>query len=263
MGSINLNGTHLYYEQEGHGPPLVLIAGYTADVSAWMRVRRKLARHFKLFMFDNRGAGRSDSPDTPYTIDHMADDAMAFIEALGLHRPHILGHSMGGAIAQTLAFHHPLSIGRLVLANTFIKMRAAPACALRYFFKMRAQGMPQVAAFEGSMPWLFSSALLHNQPQIDALLQLVQTYPFPQGITGQKRQLEAIMQFNSKNWFRHIACPTLVIQGGEDIICPGDSQLLADGIAGARLVTFDHQAHMAPIESPDEFAEAVLSFLIE
>ena len=261
MSKIHVNGIDLYYEQEGRGAPLVLISGYTTDLSAWTLIRQELAKHFQLFMFDNRGAGRSDSPDSPCTIDVMADDTRALIEALRLHRPYILGQSMGGAIAQTLAFKYPESTGKLILANTFIRLREASAFSLRYFFKLRSQGMPLAETLEGSLPWLFSSAFLKNKAQTREFIQLVEKYPYLQSLVGQKRQLEAILQFDSEPWFKKISVPTLIIEGGDDIICPADSQRLAEGILGARLVSFPNQAHMLPIEKPAEFVDAILSFL--
>lgn len=261
MSKTHVNGINLYYEQEGTGSPLVLISGYTTDVSAWALIRQELAKHFQIFMFDNRGVGRSDYTDSPYTIDTMAEDARAFIESLHLHKPHILSHSMGGAIAQTLAFKHPTSIGKLILANTLIQLCEAPAFALRYFTKMRSQGMPLITMTEGSLPWLFSGAFLKDKEQVSGFMQLVENYPHSQSLVGQKRQLEALLQFNSKTWFKKISAPTLIIEGGEDIMCPMDSQRLAEGISGTQLITFPNQAHMPHIEKPLEFANAILNFL--
>lgn len=261
MSQIQANGITLYYEQEGTGTPLVLISGYTTDLSAWALIRQELANHFQIFMFDNRGAGRSDCPDSPYTVDAMAEDTRAFIEALHLHKPHILGHSMGGAIAQTLAFKHPESINKLILADTFIRFQEAPAFALRYFFKMRSQGMPLMKMVEGTLPWIFSANFLKNQEQVTAFMQLVETYPYSQSVVGQKRQLEALLEFNSESWFKKISVPTLIIEGSQDILCPADSQRLAEGIPGAQLITFSDQAHMAHIENPGELTNAILKFL--
>jgi 3-oxoadipate enol-lactonase len=263
MSKIHVNGVNLYYEQEGTGHPLVLISGYTTDLSAWALIRHELANHFSIFMFDNRGAGRSDCPDSPYAIDTMAEDTRALIESLKLHKPYILGHSMGGAIAQTLAFKHPEAISKLILSNTLIRIHAAPAFSLGYFFKMRSQGMPRITMLEGLLPWLFSGNFLKNEQQISEFMKLAEEYPYSQTVTGQKSQLEAILQFDSETWFKKIPLPTLVIAGDEDILCPADSKRLAEGIPGAQLVTFSDQAHMAYREKPREFVNAILQFLKE
>lgn len=261
MSKVFANGVNLYYEEEGVGPLLLLISGYTTDHSAWDTVRQELAKHFHLYLLDNRGVGRSDSPDSPYTIEIMADDAKAFIEALHLHKPHVVAHSMGGAIAQTLAFKHPDLIGKLVLANTLIRFKPTPTFAFRYFLKMRSLGMPFKTMVEGCLPWLFSSHFMNNAQQVADVMRLLESYPYVQSITGQTRQLEALLHFNSDEWFTKISSPTLVIEGGEDLVCPEDSQRLAKGILNAQLISFAGQRHMAHVEIPKEFTKAVVDFL--
>jgi 3-oxoadipate enol-lactonase len=261
MPKAHVNGINLYYEQEGSGYPLVLISGYTADNSAWMLIRQELAKHFSLILVDNRGAGRSDIPDSPYTVETMAEDVRALIESLRLKKPHIVGHSMGGAIAQSLAFKYPQIAGKLVLANSLIRMHPVPAYALRYFCRMRAQGMTALKMREGSMAWVFSGNFLKNESQVASLLQKFEQYPYAQTLEGQKGQLDAVLQFDSSSYYKQIAAPVLVIEGDEDIICPGDSKRLAKGISGAKHVTFTGQAHMPHVEMPVEFANAVIQFL--
>lgn len=261
MGQIVVNGINLYYEVEGKGTPLVLVSGYTTDNSTWFSTKDLLKEHFQLFMLDNRGAGRSDAPNSPYTVETMAEDVRAFIEALKIKKPHLCGHSMGGSIAQTVAYKYPQLIHKLILSNSLIKLREASAFALKYFLKMLEKGIPPLTVFEGSMPWLFSNNFFKHQEQISEILKLFANYPYPQSLIGQKRQLEALLQFNSENWYQKITSPTLVIEGGEDILCPEDSKKLAKGIHGAERIHFPNQAHLPQIEIPLEFAKAILSFL--
>lgn len=261
MPKAHVNGIDLYYEQEGKGHPLVLIPGYTADNSVWASVRQELAKHFSLTLVDNRGAGRSDCPDSAYTIETMAEDIKALIAFLKLDRPHLLGHSMGGVITQWLAYKYPHTIGKIILANSLIRMHTVPAFTLRYFFKMRSEGMPRITMREGVLPWLLSSHFLKDEKQVAELLKMGEEYPYFQTLVGQQRQLDAILQFDSTPWFKAITSSTLVIDGDEDILCPADSKLLAQGIRGAKHVTFFGQAHLPLIEKPDEFANAVIHFL--
>lgn len=261
MAKIELNGLQFYYEEEGKGHPLILISGFTTDLSAWALIRKELASHYHLYMLDNRGSGRTDTPDLPYTIDLMADDVKAFIEALHLSKPHMLGHSMGGAIAQTIAYKYPHLINHLILATTIIKMHTAPQFALHYFLKMRSLGIGKDDLFEGIMPWLFSSHYLQNTQQLSKLIEFAESYPYSQSLIGEKRQLEALDHFNSEKWYRKISMPTLIIEGAQDIMSPGDSKKLAAGIPGAQLVTMSDQAHMPHIEKPQEFIQTILRFL--
>jgi pimeloyl-ACP methyl ester carboxylesterase len=262
MSKVAVNGINLYYEEEGEGPPLVLISGYTTDMSAWDSIRHKLAKHFHLILVDNRGVGRSDSPDIPYSIEMMAEDIKALMDLLHLQSSYILAHSMGTAIAQTLAIKYPKLIKKMVLANPMIHFRPAPSAAFSFFLKMRQQGTSLVAMTEGVMPWLFSNYFLKDSDQVEKVLHIVGTYTYPQSLIGQKRQLEALLHFNSEDWFKKIDVPILVIEGEEDLICPGDAGRMRHEIPKASYLIFRGQAHMEHIEKADEFADAVMNFLI-
>jgi pimeloyl-ACP methyl ester carboxylesterase len=260
MSTVLVNGVNLYYEQEGNGPPLLCIAGYRSDVSSWALVRKQLSKHFTLYMIDNRGSGRSDCPDSPYTIETMADDAKGFIESLQLKKPIVIGHSMGGAIAQALAYKYPQLIEKLILVNAPIRFRAPSAFTLGYFLKLQSEGLPSILLVEGAMPWLFSSTFLKNSKQVSDFLELAKIYSFSPTLVGQKRHLEALKQFDSTSWYKKIIVPTLVIEGREDIICPEDSKILGEGIPKAQLVTFHDQAHMAHLEKPELLAQTIIKF---
>lgn len=262
MGKVALNGIDLYYEEEGEGPPLVLISGYTTDMSAWDSIRHQLAKHFHLILVDNRGAGRSDSPDIPYSIEMMAEDIRALMDFLHLQSVYILGHSMGTAIAQTLAIKYSEAIEKMVLANPLIYVRPVSSTAFNFFLKMRQQGASLVAMTEGVMPWLFSNQFLKNSDQIEKVLQIVGRYPYPQSLVGQKRQLEALLHFNSGDWLKKIHVPTLLIEGEQDLICLGDARQMHHEIPKSSYLIFQDQAHMEHFEKAEEFAEAVINFLI-
>lgn len=261
MSKAAVNGINLYYEEEGGGPTLVLISGYTTDLSAWESIRHKLAKYFRLILIDNRGAGRSDTPDILYSIEMMAEDIKALMVFLRLPSSYILAHSMGTAIAQALAIKHPNFIKKMVLANPVIHFPPSPSYAFSFFLKMRQQGASLRTMTEGVMPWLFSNAFLKDTDQITKILNIVETYAFPQSLIGQKRQLEALMHFNSEDWFKKIDVSILAIEGEEDLLCPGVAKRMYHEIPNASYLVFPGQAHMEHFEKPDKFADAVINFL--
>jgi 3-oxoadipate enol-lactonase len=113
------DGTRLHYLVEGQGPPIVLVGGKTSNIdAAWWRYIPPLARRLKVIAFDNRGAGQSDKPDTPYTTTLMANDALAVLHAAGETSAHWFGISLGGMILQQLALDHPEAVRSLILAAT-------------------------------------------------------------------------------------------------------------------------------------------------
>jgi pimeloyl-ACP methyl ester carboxylesterase len=118
MPSVHVGDINVYYELHGaelrgDGPSLVFIGGLGADLTLFAPMTRQLAQHFRVLTFDNRGAGRTDQPDAPYSIPMMAGDTLRLMDALGIDRAHILGVSMGGRIAIEIAGRHPERVDRL------------------------------------------------------------------------------------------------------------------------------------------------------
>ena len=117
-GYVESNGQKLYYEIHGEGEPLLLIMGLGGDATGWMLQIPALSKHFKVVAFDNRDVGRSSLAKGSYSIADMAEDTAGLMDALGIKKAHILGGSMGGAIAQELVLRHPDKVRKLILACT-------------------------------------------------------------------------------------------------------------------------------------------------
>ena len=121
MPTAVINGVKLNFELHGEsGPPLVLVHGYTGDITDWRLQLPAFAPSFRILIADNRGHGQSEAPSdrSVYTVDQMAADIEALTAELGLERFHLLGHSMGGAVAQEIALNRPERLLSLTLHNT-------------------------------------------------------------------------------------------------------------------------------------------------
>jgi 3-oxoadipate enol-lactonase len=118
MPTVLVNGIHLYYEVHGQGEPLVIIGGLSIDISEYPLMIKDLASDFQVIAFDNRGAGRTDKPDSPYSIEMMADDTEGLLTSLGISQAHVLGFSMGGRIAIDFTLKHPEQVKSLILVST-------------------------------------------------------------------------------------------------------------------------------------------------
>lgn len=118
MPRATVNGIELYYEDFGTGPPLLLVPGLGADTRLFGGITGPLGATCQVVLFDPRGGGRSDKPPGPYTVEQMADDAAGLLDALGIEQAVVLGYSMGGRIALSLALDHSTRVRRLILAAT-------------------------------------------------------------------------------------------------------------------------------------------------
>ncbi len=119
MPKVKVDGVNLYYEIHGDGFPLLMIQGLSENVYSWdSPVIDGLSKHLKTVIFDNRGVGRSDDLVGDLTIESMAADALGLMDALNISQAHILGHSMGGMIAQEIALKFPERVKKLVLCST-------------------------------------------------------------------------------------------------------------------------------------------------
>jgi 3-oxoadipate enol-lactonase len=117
MPTVKINDIDMYYEVHGEGKPLVLIAGLGSGVSLFAGSTPLFSKGREVVAFDNRGAGRTDKPDVPYTIEMMADDTAGLLRALDIKRADVLGVSMGGRIAMDLAIRYPDVVRGLILSR--------------------------------------------------------------------------------------------------------------------------------------------------
>ncbi len=136
MPTIRVNDIHIYYEINGELEPIVLIAGLGTEHKVYKPIIDDLSPRYKVLAFDNRGVGRSDRPDAPYTIEMMANDTAALMKEVGIEKANVLGFSMGGKIAMVLALQHPEMVKSLVLTSTTARPTGRPFPIRFKIFKM-------------------------------------------------------------------------------------------------------------------------------
>jgi pimeloyl-ACP methyl ester carboxylesterase len=263
MPLASVNGLDLYYEETGSGPPLFLITGLSGNTLGWAMLQPALAERFRVIAFDNRGAGRSSAPPGPYTTRQMANDAAALLDHLGIDRADVIGHSMGGMIAQELALAHPARVERMILYGTFARPRPAildPWLNAWVHACQRGADPREVAL--SLMPWFFTPALMAQQNRVETALAEWLADPYPAPAHGIAAQADACRSHDTLDRLPQIAAPTLVLVGAEDIVTPVScAQELVAGIPGARLHVLDRGGHIADAEYPEAVTEALLAFL--
>ena len=155
MARASVNGVELYYEVHGTGPVLLLIPGLGADTRLFAGIVPPLARTCQVVSFDPRGAGRSEKPPGPYTIEQMADDAARLLDALGIDRAVVVGYSMGGRIALSLALDHAARVRRLVLAATGASTQPTRLLSRRWLALEVLSRIPTPGARQPRWAWEF------------------------------------------------------------------------------------------------------------
>jgi 3-oxoadipate enol-lactonase len=261
MTVTTINNISLYYEQHGTGDDLILIGGLTSDHQVWKSPLRELSKHFRVLIFDNRGAGQTSAPDYPYTLEMMATDTLQLMDALQIKRAHILGHSMGGAIAMQMALTAKERINKLILVCS----RFQPNAVSSMIFSMRNQLIENhfsdqdVAKY--MMPFLFGDEFLNNKMLVNGFLHWTVKNPFPQTPHGYRHQLEAIKNADFSDEVHRIDNSTLIIAGDQDILSRSKkAELLSTSFKNSTFVELADCGHMPHVEKSTEFTQLVMNF---
>jgi len=242
------DGARLYYEVAGdpRRPPIVLLEGLGGDVVGWRRTLPHLAAELFVIAYDHRGNGRSEAPPEPTTMTTYAEDGLAILDELRLERAHVYGQSFGGAVALELTLTHPERVRTAILAATHPGSRHA---------------MPAPGRAPKDRPWLqrYSPAFAQAHPDLvreDLGLQGRRSPP------GERRQWEAMRDWDAYERLGEVVVPTLVLHGSEDrLMHPDNARLLAERIPGAELVILEGAGHAYQIEAAEEADEVVLDFV--
>jgi len=254
------DGVRISYDVWGRreGEPVLLIQGLGTDSRGWALQRMALGRRYRCFAPDNRGTGLSDKPPGPYSLDQMARDAIAVLDAEGVDRAHVVGASMGGVIAQIIGVLHPERTRSLVLACTAchhhpwrVELLNEWAESVRVHRALTAD----------ALRWLVGPRLHKRFGMWLNVLARILLQVDPDGFAA---QVEAIVSAPDELRFElaNVRVPTLVITGSQDALTPiGDAEELAEAIPGAQLVELRGAAHGLMVEAPNAFNGELLHFL--
>jgi 3-oxoadipate enol-lactonase len=255
-----VNGLRLNYVVQGSGDWLVLVGGYASgNWQAWGRQREALAQEFRVLAFDNRGIGRSEVPEGPYNTRVMAQDAAALMDHLGITQAHVLGKSLGGAIAQWLAIDRPALVRSLAVTSTLARPH-------RRFQRMVEWWMAtaEEAGFENLFPGLLSYfySEVYYDAHFDAIRKAEQALlAVPRSVKGFVATGHAAMAHDSWDRLGDIGCPTFLLCGGDDVITTADhTREMAGRIAKSEVLVVPHTLHGFMTEKPESFERIVEFF---
>lgn len=258
-------GCRLSYYVEGQGPSVVLIHGTSVSGKAWRPQVDALSPHFRCMWFDNRGYGESLPSPATLTVEQMGEDVLALMDAESFDRAHLIGHSLGGAIALSAASQAPSRVLSLSLLNTFVSGKAPLRLDLRLLWKnlrsmIGTRAMRRRALLELMMPEDYLAQ--HN---LDKLAEHMSAL-FGRELSTMPRiamkQIAAMHRFDGSDLLPALSgVATLVMSASHDLLTPpSEGKRLAEGLGG-RYVELPNASHAAPIQCPQEVNALLLAHL--
>jgi aminoacrylate hydrolase len=260
MPQANLGEVQIYYESHGSGVPVLLVPGLGGLGSYWNPNLPAFSARYRTIIHDHRGTGQSSASKISYSVDQMTDDLLRLMDHLKIERAHLVGHSTGGAIGQTMAATRPERLASLVLYATWTK--ADPY--FRRVFEARrtlltASGAAAYA--RSAQVFLYPNWWINQNIALIEEREKVSIANFPAAEIVASR-IDAIVAFDRTADLPRIKTPALVICARDDILTPPYfSEELARRIPGARLKVLEKGGHCASETALDEFNRAVLDFL--
>lgn len=260
MPIAQVNDIKMYYEIRGSGSPLVMIMGWTANKDWWSQdFLTYLEKHYTLILFDNRGAGRTESSKGLYYIARFADDVMALMNALDIQKAHVFGVSMGGMIAQELTIRYPDRVEKLILGCTTCGPKRGRSLSLLGIYYGITYGFRYGYNMDKWMIRLvLSRSDLNNRDK--RLIQRIRTAPIK--TLDKWKQFWAIRRFDSYSRLEKIKCPALVMTGTKDLLMPQkNSDILVKKIPDAKLIKMYGLSHAFIGDDPEGVFITIHNFI--
>ncbi|GAB4273979.1 MAG: alpha/beta hydrolase [Candidatus Promineifilaceae bacterium] len=266
MSTVIANGIRIAYEVHGEGAPLVLIAGLGYDRWMWHKMVPGLAEQFQVIVFDNRGVGETEIAPGPYSAGLLAADTAALMQALGIEKAAIMGHSMGGFVAQALAIEYPERVDKLILSATnfggpnHVRITQEALVVL-----MDTTGDP-IERLKRGMAVSTAPGFVEAHPEVvEAWLAYRVAHPIdPAGYQAQLAVGLGLMAkeacFEEK--LTVVSQPTLILHGEADkVVPPENAALLAKQLPNSRVAIMPGVGHFYPFEAPETAVAIVTDFM--
>ena len=260
MPQVAIADGEIHYEVTGEGHPLILVSGLNGVARYWQPQVAAFAARYKVITYDQRGTGASDHKQREFSVDQMARELAALMDALHIDRAHLVGLSTGGAIGQTLAIEQPARVAGLALCSTWTHCDPW----FRRLFEARRR-MYELCGPE--LHAMFHPLFLYPPDYVNAhdaeITQEQQSAPTKSSpVEVSIGRINALLAFDRRAGLARIKSPTLVMACDNDYITPSyHSAAIARAIPGAKLVILRGGGHSFSKTRPEEFNRTVLEFL--
>ncbi|HEY6172915.1 MAG TPA: 3-oxoadipate enol-lactonase [Kofleriaceae bacterium] len=246
--------THLAIDGPPGAPAILLVHSLGSSLRIWDAQVEALARGFRVVRYDLRGHGLTEVADGPCTVEDLADDALAVLDACGVAAAHVAGVSIGGMVAQAIAARAPARVRSLILCDTAMAI-PPPEMWRQRAALVRAEGVAAIA--DSVLPRWVSPAYLAS-PAGRGLHNLLVRTPAP----GYAALADALAVADLSRTTPQIRVPTLIVVGELDpSTTVAAAEAMRDAIAGAQLVVIPGALHVPMLDHPDEVTAAILGFL--
>lgn len=261
MATVRANGIDVHYVMEGpaDGPVVTMSHSLTTTLEMWTpQVKPLIDRGYRVLRYDTRGHGGTSVTEPPYTLDMLAADAAAMLEALGIAKTHFVGLSMGGMIGQTLALARPDLLQTLTLCDT--SSGYPPEGASMWADRIAAA---EKAGLEANVAptierWFSPGYAASNDAALVPVRDMIRNTP----VKGYVGCCHAISKLALTDRISAIKVPTLIIVGEDDPGTPVSMHVtINEKIAGSQLVVLPTARHLSNIEAVEPFNAALIGFL--
>jgi pimeloyl-ACP methyl ester carboxylesterase len=274
MPFAKVNDINICYEIHGEGYPVILIEGFGAKKEKWIAQVGPLSKHFKVITMDNRGSGKSDRPNYPYTMEMFADDINGLMDHLNIENAHVIGKSLGGMIVQIFTIRYPNRVKKLVLMNTSSGYPSEDGPRMYSegrIAKYHAKLEDSVKAYLNDLSNAFSrnfrklvqediTRKFHRLWSAEYFIQESTIDPTtPQDI---KNQGNAILGFNSLDILHKIKCKTLILGAENDrVMSVYNQKQMHERIPNSILKIIENTRHDSNLEKAPEVNQIIIDFL--
>jgi 3-oxoadipate enol-lactonase len=260
MPVFNSGNWQLHYQVHGKGQPLLLIAGLTLDSNYWQPYLPELSKENRVIVLDNRDVGKSTGPKKPYTITEMADDVASLLDYLAIEQCHVLGFSMGGFIAQSLALRYFTKVRSLILVATACRPSSRTQHVIQTWVDLSSKIPPELL-FQEQASWVFSESFLGHAELYEKALNEFLNFPNKQTPDQFQRQADACKKWDLTKEEGEIIAPTLLIFGTDDrLFTLEETHFLGKLIPRAQIEILQDAAHEVLYEEPETCGRLIAEF---
>jgi 3-oxoadipate enol-lactonase len=260
MPFADLPGARVYYETAGSGHPVVFMHGSCLDSRMWDWQVDRVSQSYTVVRFDFRGHGRSGAPDTGYSRPCLVEELRGLLDHLGIHRPSLVGHSMGGSVALEYATTYPDKVTTLTLVDSGLEGYGVRPESFQRKFEERRRMIAKEGVTDRFVRAVLGSRLyagVRRQPEVKTLVEdMLRRWSGLDWLEERDRGRE------QQHLVKQVGVPTLALVGEEDQARFHDiADLFTREIRVVRKELIPEAGHMAPMENPEAFNDILVDFL--